>query len=179
MKRFLLASAFFSLALVSLARADDVVLAAQAKLARMGYYDGKADGAWGKNTSLAVQRFQQAKNLRVTGELNVATLNVLGIKPPAEKPVKPVSRGMALADLFVGGPYLTAPPEFQVQTVKKAQQNLRLLGFYRGPLNGAPNSDLTDALRAYQKDNRFRATGRLDKATLQALDLLTLPPGDY
>jgi peptidoglycan hydrolase-like protein with peptidoglycan-binding domain len=160
---------------IGAARADDVVLAAQTRLARLGYYDGKADGAWGKNTSLAVQRFQAAKKIRVTGELNPATLNALGIKVPEQ----PVSRGVALADLFVGGPYLTAPPEFQVQTVKKAQQNLRLLGFYNGPANGVPTTALSDALRTYQKDNRFKTTGRLDKTTLQALDLLTLAPGDY
>jgi len=63
--------------------------------------------------------------------------------------------------------------------VKKAQQNLRLLGFYNGPANGVPTTALSDALRTYQKDNRFKTTGRLDKTTLQALDLLTLAPGDY
>ena len=170
-----LLAVFLLLAAGAAARADDVVLAAQTKLARMGYYDGKADGSWGKNTALAVQRFQEAKKLRVTGELNPATLNALGIKPPPQ----PVSRGVALADLFVGGPYLTAPPEFQVQTIKRAQQNLKLLGFYSGPANGVPNTALSDALRTYQKDNRFKATGRLDKTTLQALDLLTVAPGDY
>jgi peptidoglycan hydrolase-like protein with peptidoglycan-binding domain len=78
----------------------------------------------------------------------------------------------------VGGPYLTAPPSFQVSIVKKAQQNLKLLGFYGGSANGAPDAALTDALRAYQKAHRFKASGRLDKTTLQALDLLTLPPED-
>ena len=170
-----LLAVFLSLLALSAARADDVVLAAQTKLAQLGYYDGRPDGAWGKQTIAAVSRFQDAKKLRVTGELNIATLNALGIKTPA----KPVSRGVALADIFVGGPYLTAPPAFQVETVKKAQKNLSLLGFYHGPADGAPNTGLTDALRAYQKDNRFKATGRLDKTTLQALDLLTLPPGDY
>jgi peptidoglycan hydrolase-like protein with peptidoglycan-binding domain len=169
-----LLSVFLLAVTFTAARADDLVLAAQTKLARMGYYDGKADGSWGRQTANAVSRFQEAKDLRVTGELNPATLNALGIKT-APQP-KPVPRGVALADIFVGGPYLSAPPEFQVQTVRKAQQNLKLLGFYRGSADGAPNAALTDALRAYQRDNRFKATGRLDKTTLQALDLLTLAP---
>lgn len=175
---FLLALSFAA------ARADDLVLSVQSSLARQGYYSGDLDGAWGSQTSAAVRRFQIAKELRPTGELNPATLNALGIKqaPPkpqkAPKPEPQISRGKALADLFVGGPYLTAPPPFQIQTVKSAQKNLQLLGFYRGPVDGNPNPALTEALRAYQKDNRFKATGRLDKTTLQALNLLTLPPSE-
>jgi peptidoglycan hydrolase-like protein with peptidoglycan-binding domain len=63
-----------------------------------------------------------------------------------------------------------------VQVVQAAQKNLKLLGFYAGPVDGAPTPALKDSLRAYQKDHRFKATGRLDKTTLQALNLLTLPP---
>lgn len=157
------------------AHADEALKAVQTKLARMGYYDGTVDGAWGSQTAAAVRRFQLAKNLRVTGELNPETLAALDVKArPGDAP-KP--RAVALADVFVGSPYLNAPPEFQVRTVREAQKNLALLGFYEGPANGQPTSALTEALRAYQKSNRFKATGRLDKATLQGLDLLTLAPG--
>ena len=168
-----LLAAFLALVALAVARADDTVAAVQSRLAKLGYYAGAVDGQWGSQTAAAVRRFQVAKELRVTGELNAATLNALGVKaaPPA-----PTSRAVALADIFVGGPYLTAPPDFQVSIVKKAQQNLKLLGFYGGPANGAPDATLTDALRAYQKAHRFKASGRLDKTTLQALDLLTLPP---
>jgi len=157
-------------------QADELLEAVQSKLSRMGYYDGTVDGVWGSQTAAAVRRFQLAKDLRVTGELNPETLAALDIK--AKPTATPKPRAAALADLFVGGPYLTAPPEFQVATVRKAQQNLKLLGFYDGPADGKPTVALTEALRAYQKDNRLKATGRLDKTTLQALDLLTLPP-DY
>lgn len=157
------------------AHADDALKAVQTKLARMGYYDGTVDGAWGSQTAAAVRRFQLAQNLRVTGELDAGTLRALDVKTTPGTP--PKSRAVALADVFVGGPYLTAPPEFQVRTVREAQKNLKLLGFYDGPADGQPNAALTEALRAYQKSSRFKATGRLDKATLQGLDLLTLPPG--
>jgi peptidoglycan hydrolase-like protein with peptidoglycan-binding domain len=162
---------------ILIARADDLTLAVQTRLAKLGYYDGNLDGSWGSQTSTAVRRFQVARELRVTGELNPATLNALGIKQ--EKPAKAapkMSRGEALADLFVGGPYLTAQPAFQVQVVRSAQKNLKLLGYYAGPADGVPTAALKDAIRAYQKDHRFKTTGRLDKTTLQALDLLTLPP---
>jgi peptidoglycan hydrolase-like protein with peptidoglycan-binding domain len=154
-----LLAALLTLAALAVAQADEIVTAVQSRLAKLGYYAGEVDGEWGSQTAAAVRRFQVAKELRVTGELNAATLNALGVKAP---PPVPNARAVALADLFV----------------KKAQQNLKLLGFYGGSANGAPDAALTDALRAYQKAHRFKASGRLDKTTLQALDLLTLPPED-
>jgi peptidoglycan hydrolase-like protein with peptidoglycan-binding domain len=166
--------ALLCLASLTTARANDLVQSVQTKLAKLGYYQGKPDGQWGAQTAAAVRRFQVSKELRVTGELNPATLDALGIEPPPS----PKSKAAALADIFVGGPYLSAPPEFQVSIVKKAQQNLKLLGFYKGPIDGTPDAALTDALRAYQKSNRFRTTGRLDNTTLQALDLFIASPQD-
>lgn len=175
MKKFLVA--LFVLLSAGGLRADDLTAAVQTKLAQLGYFNGKVDGAWGQATSGAVSRFQQAKDLRVTGELNPATLKALGIKTaPPPKPTgsgrEPIDPARALVDIFVGGPYLNSPPDFQIQTVQKAQKNLKLLGYYAGPINGAPDGELAAALRTYQKDNRFRPTGRLDKTTLQALGLL-------
>jgi peptidoglycan hydrolase-like protein with peptidoglycan-binding domain len=172
MKRLL--AAFLVFAALSSVRADDLTLAVQTKLTSLGYYDGQLDGNWGSQTAAAVRRFQVAKELRPTGELNAATTSALGIKQKPAAPQK--TRAQALADIFVGGPYLTAPPAFQVQTVKGAQKNLKMLGFYSGPVDGTPTVALTDALRAYQRDHRFKTSGRLDKTTLQGLDLLTLPP---
>ena len=76
-----------------------------------------------------------------------------------------------LANLFVGGPLLAASPEIQIATVRKAQDALRVLGYYHGPINGIPDANLTAALKAYQKDSRFKSSGRLDKITLQGLDI--------
>lgn len=170
------------LALAATARADTLTATAQAKLARLGYYDGKADGSWSKGTANAVSRFQQSRGLRITGGLNPATLNALGIKTPSGRnaPTRsgrvPIDPARALVDIFVGGPYLGSPPDFQIRTVEKAQKNLKLLGFYDGPANGAPDGTLVASLRAYQKANHLRATGRLDTTTLQALGLLYLVP---
>lgn len=162
------------------ARADDLTAAVQTKLTALGYFQGKVDGAWGPATSNAVSRFQRAKDLRVTGALNPATLNALGIKPapaPGGRTASgrvPMDPAQALVNVFVGGPYLNASPEFQIQTVREAQKNLKLLGYYGGPINGSPDGSLTAALKLYQKDNRFRQTGRLDGTTLQGLGLLTV-----
>lgn len=174
-KKVLSVLLFLAVVATFTAHADEALKAVQTKLSRMGYYDGTVDGVWGSQTAAAVRRFQLAKDLRVTGELNDETLKALDVK--AKPGEAPKSRAVALADVFVGGPYLNSPPEFQVRTVKEAQKTLKILGFYDGAANGQPTSQLTEALRSYQKANRFRATGRLDKTTLQALDLLTIPSG--
>ena len=94
MKTFI--TVFLLLITLGAAQANDLVLAAQTKLDRMGYYDGELDGSWGSQTAAAVRRFQQAKDLRITGELNSATLNALGLKaskPTAATPSRSSGRG--------------------------------------------------------------------------------------
>jgi len=53
------------------------VRAAQMYLTFLGYSPGAVDGWFGTNTQKAVQQFQQAQGLAVTGRLDVATLAVL------------------------------------------------------------------------------------------------------
>ncbi|MFY8216179.1 MAG: peptidoglycan-binding protein [Chthoniobacterales bacterium] len=152
--------------------ADDTVLAVQSQLKKSGFYSGGVDGVWGSQTAAAVRRYQLANDLRVTGELNEATLESLSITPS-------VPKYKALTDLFKGGPYLNAPPELQVTTVRKAKENLKLLGYYNGPVDADPSPALTAAIKEYQRSARFKTSGRLDKTTLQALNLLNVPDAAY
>jgi peptidoglycan hydrolase-like protein with peptidoglycan-binding domain len=51
-----------------------------------GYHAGKVDGQWGSRTSAAVKRFQQAKGLKPTGQLDdqtLAQMNIGGGRAPA------------------------------------------------------------------------------------------------
>jgi hypothetical protein len=61
--------------------ADPVALTAraQARLQELGYPVGKADGVLGPRTRAALQKYQRAKGLSVTGTLDQATLASLGI----------------------------------------------------------------------------------------------------
>lgn len=174
MKPLLSALSIICILLTTIAHAagDDTVRAVQVQLQKAGFYNGSVDGMWGSQTAAAVRRYQLAKDLRVTGELNEATLKSMSITPS-------VPKYKALADLFKGGPYLNAPPDMQVATVRKAKENLKLLGYYNGPVDGDPSPALTTALREYQRSARFKTSGRLDKTTLQALNLLTLPGAAY
>lgn len=148
-------------------RADDMILAAQQKLTQLGFYKGKSDGQMGSQTSAAIRRYQIAENLKVTGELNRQTLGQLGIQGTAPTPAY-----VAIADIFKGGPYISVGPELQVATLRQAQKNLKLLGYYNGPEDGMPSGSLVSALKIWQKSAGFRQTGRLDENSLKGLDLM-------
>ncbi len=159
----------------SVCLADDAILSAQKKLRRLGYYDGTADGQYGSQTAAAIRRYQVAENLKVTGDLTPQTLKSLGIsapKPASALAAAPVPQYVAIADIFKGGPYITAPTEVQIATVRQAQKNLKLLGFYSGPINGQVTGALVASLKAWQQDARFRQTGRFDESTLKGLNLM-------
>lgn len=51
----------------------------QARLATLGFYRGGADGVWGPNTQLALERFQRGQGLQPTGQVTPATAQALGL----------------------------------------------------------------------------------------------------
>ncbi len=53
--------------------------------------------------------------------------------------------------------------------VRSAQENLKNLGFYTGPVDGALNADTKGAVRRFQMNHELNATGDLDSETLAAL----------
>ncbi len=56
---------------------DDVVRTAQMRLASLGYYVGRYDGAMGPVTQSAIKDFQRAKGLAATGQLTPETFSLL------------------------------------------------------------------------------------------------------
>ncbi|HEX3700998.1 MAG TPA: peptidoglycan-binding protein [Phenylobacterium sp.] len=57
--------------------------------------------------------------------------------------------------------------------VSAAQRILGRLGYYSGPMTGAPSQDLKLALLAYQRDHGLAATGALDPNTLSQLSVFS------
>lgn len=66
-------------AVYQLGSRGDTVRTIQTKLKRWGYYNGSADGVYGKKTADAVRRFQQKNGLTVDGVCGEKTLAALGI----------------------------------------------------------------------------------------------------
>ena len=59
---------------------NSTVSAVQSELARLGYYGGDIDGVLGEQTEAALARYQQDQNLSVSGTVDKATLESLGLK---------------------------------------------------------------------------------------------------
>ena len=60
--------------------ANATVSTAQSELAKLGYYNGLIDGTLGDQTEAALARYQEDRDLSVTGTVDAATLRSLGIK---------------------------------------------------------------------------------------------------
>ncbi len=59
---------------------NTTVSAVQSELAKLGYYNGAIDGTLGDETEAALSRYQEDRNLSVTGTVDAATLQSLGIR---------------------------------------------------------------------------------------------------
>jgi Putative peptidoglycan binding domain len=60
--------------------ANATVSAVQSELSKLGYYNGAIDGVLGDETEAALARFQQDQDISVSGTVNAATLQSLGVK---------------------------------------------------------------------------------------------------
>ncbi|PYK20000.1 MAG: hypothetical protein DME55_03405 [Verrucomicrobia bacterium] len=60
--------------------ANATVSAVQSELSKLGYYDGAIDGSLGDQTEAALARYQEDRDLSVTGTVDAATLQSLGIR---------------------------------------------------------------------------------------------------
>ena len=59
---------------------NPIVSAVQSALAKLGYYNGAIDGTLGDQTEAALGHYQEDRDLSVTGTVDAATLQSLGIK---------------------------------------------------------------------------------------------------
>ena len=59
---------------------DPTVSAVQSQLAKLGYYNGAIDGTLGDQTEAALARYQEDRDLSVTGTVDAAALQSLGMR---------------------------------------------------------------------------------------------------
>ena len=121
---------------------SDYVSALQTDLQTLGYYSGSIDGIYGPQTLAAVEEFQEANGLPVTGLPDPATQTAL----------QTALEGRASAQ------------------VAALQGILITLGYFPGPIDGQWTPQLEEALKAFQTDLGVPATGTVDTATLRAFE---------
>lgn len=121
--------------------------ALQQSLTDAGYYAGSVDGIYGPDTVAAVEALQEAHGLPVTGAVDKATDEALR------------------SDLAAKG---DETAQAAVATTAALQQTLHLLGYWDGPVDGAPSDALTQAVMTLQTDLGVEPTGAVDAATIAA-----------
>jgi peptidoglycan hydrolase-like protein with peptidoglycan-binding domain len=135
----------------------------QRRLSELGYYRGPIDGVWGGETRTALERFQANRRLAVTGDLNEATVNAMGldsrrvlgrnyVSPPAPSYERPVA---------------TVGPV----TTRAVQERLRHIGFYHGPIDGVWGQETRLAMEQFQHQRGLRITGTPTRQAMNALGL--------
>jgi len=140
------------------------VMAVQQRLKQAGAPLGRADGIWGRDSAVALERFQSSHGLQVTGQLNQATVATLGL-----------NSGELLADIPAGVPASPSPgiaaAPLAPEVVRTIQGRLRQLGFYSGQTDGIWGPGMQSALERFQEGRGLQATGQLTPATTTALGL--------
>jgi peptidoglycan hydrolase-like protein with peptidoglycan-binding domain len=125
----------------------------QNRLRQLGYFNAPADGVWGPSTQVALENFQRAQGLDMSGQLTPSTVAALGFEPGSFPP-----RSTA-----------TAAAQLDPAVVQSAQRELRRLGFYRGPADGVWGPRSQEALVRFQQSRGLQASGEFNPATLSAL----------
>lgn len=139
----------------------------QSQLKQQGFYTGAVDGISGPETHSAIKKFQQQKNLRVTGRLDQQTLQALGIGGTASN----VQPGMQGTQGEASRSEMGTSGQFSPGVIKEAQSALQSQGLYNGPVNGVQDQQTQAAISQFQQQNGLAVTGNLDPETLQSLGI--------
>jgi peptidoglycan hydrolase-like protein with peptidoglycan-binding domain len=144
---------------------QQAVQTVQDRLRQAGSYGGQIDGIWGADSQSSLERFQQAHQLQVTGQLNQATVATLGLDPNM------LVAAPAVAAAAVAPP--TAPPPDQLlpASVRTIQGRLRSLGFYGGAVDGIWGGSTQTAIERFQQGRGLQPNGQLNPATITAMGL--------
>jgi peptidoglycan hydrolase-like protein with peptidoglycan-binding domain len=133
----------------------------QDRLRQSGVYAGRIDGIWGVDSEAALERFQQAHQLQVTGQLNQATAATLGLDPNT------------LIAIPAATPPAPPPPVDHLvpASVRTVQARLGTLGFYSGPVDGVWGAGTQAAIESFQHARGLQPDGQLGPETISAMGL--------
>jgi hypothetical protein len=132
----------------ALAWVTDYTTALQTALEAAGHFTGPIDGVYGPATIDAVESFQEAAGLPVTGLVDPAT----------DRALQEAVQAATDADLVGLATYNAA-----------VQSALSLLGYWDGPIDGMGSEQLTAAVVRLQEDLGLEPTGLMDPPTVAAI----------
>lgn len=140
-------------------RFDPVVEDVQRALAESGYYNGPIDGVAGKRTQNAIEAFQSANGLDVTGKASSELVDRIKFAQqiaeaagvPATASTRPAPDGRILG----------------------VQKSLSELGYAPGTIDGSMGEQTRQAIRDFERDRNLPVSGEISQALINALDETT------
>lgn len=127
------------------------VTALQSALSATGYYSGTVDGSYGGGTTSAVEKYQRAKGLRVTG--------VAG----------PTTQRLLYGGTSESGTYSKLQNGSSGSAVKRLQYALYELKYYDGDITGKYDTATENAVMAFQEVNGLYIDGIAGQDTQRKL----------
>jgi len=137
----------------------------QTRLKYYGYYNGKIDGIFGKQSIAAVRAFQSANGLKVDGAVGADTL----AKLDSDTAVKKSDIGSTYTKVQLGS---TDP------FVKTVQKLLWSYGYYDGNWSGVFDSATWNAVKEFQTANNLTADGIVGTRTWAVLSGVPVSKGE-
>ena len=140
----------------------------QQRLKELGYYKASCDGNFGNVTVTAVKAFQKKNGLKEDGIVSESTLKKLNSSSAI------ASNGKKLSDSEEKKEEVKADDTLKKgskgDAVKKLQQRLKELGYYKSSCDGSYGSVTVTAVKAFQKKNGLTADGVAGESTLKKLN---------
>ncbi len=140
---------------------DPAVEEVQRQLLASGYYKGIVDGVVGKKTRQAIEAYQNAMGLKVTGEPSTGLAEHIRYM-----------RQITEASLFTGS--LEPDPGAAIRArVRRVQTALAELAYSPGEINGERTDETRAAIKLFQRDRGLEETGEISGALLTELGKLS------
>jgi peptidoglycan hydrolase-like protein with peptidoglycan-binding domain len=143
----------------------------QNKLGESGFPTDNVFGVWLAGSETAARGFQKAKNLDITGTLDLRLIHELGLTASLTEP-KPGklpsdNAAQVLSDRAIG--FTGAPITISPAGVRQIQTALQQRGFKEVAVDGRWNDQASAALKKFQEAQKLEATGSVNLRTLRAL----------
>ena len=140
---------------------DPVAEAVQRELAAAGFYKGEIDGVVGRKTRAAIEEYQKAVGIDVTGQ-------------PSQDLVDHIRylREVSDATMYTGSIKPDADAEGRAR-VRRVQTGLAELAYSPGEINGELSGATRKAIVAFQRDRRLPETGEITDEQIDELGKMT------
>ena len=135
------------------------ILKVERRLYELGYRDENCDGKMDDATVSALKNFQTANGLKVTGEADDATVDLL----MSDSAMPEQAYLETYANVYSGSAVLTRGD--YGDAVKKLQNALKQLGYFTGECNGTYGEGTETAVYSFQLAVGVRANGIADGST--------------